>query len=106
MAQAQKKIEHHKIQRRDEIRERRVMEQQVNQQLKEYNKKLEMLKRAKKVYNHPVEEKTLIEIESLVKEIKLARDEHRCDDMSISLNAQMLVELEKEENSIYQKLTD
>lgn len=106
MALAQKKIESHKIARRDEIRERRVIEQQVNHQLTEYNKKLEMLKRAKRVYNHPVEERTIIEIESLIKEIKLARDEHRCDDTSISLNAQMLIELEKEEKSIYLKLAD
>lgn len=101
MAAAQKKIAADKMVKRDEIREQRVIEQQINQQLTEYNKKLEMLRRAKKVYNHPVEEKTLIEIESLIKEIKLARDEHRCDDMSISLNAQMLIELEKEEHSIY-----
>lgn len=86
--------------KREAVRGPRILEAQVNKQLILLNNKLEILTRAKEVYQHPIPESKLIEIERVIKSIKLARDKGWIDETQIALNAKLLQNIDEEERSI------
>jgi hypothetical protein len=67
---------------------------EANKQILGFNTKLEILQKAQHFYDIPVDQGTVEEIRTMIRETKLARDEEKIDENQLAINNQVLCELE------------